>query len=298
MKECLITGLMPLKNYHGDFLKRAIGSVKSQTCPDWRLLIIVEKRDLRKFQKMLSPEPIDFRMEIIVNQGRKLAGAINTGMKHANTQFVAILLADDLWANHAIEVLSDRIRRYPEVDFFHSARRRIDANGNPVGPVHPPQKDVSAECFKRSSPVKHILCWRRNKGLAVGGLDETLNSVGPDDYDFPWTMAETGARFQALEECLYYYRVHLECFRLTTHLPLSVHKHEIARIFRKHGVDEATIRDKIARAEETYLKQCLYRSKLDLWLKHLIGIDPRKGREDYGQFILKHDSPENRKTSE
>ena len=33
-----------------------------------------------------------------MNEGRKLAGAMNTGMRHAETPFVAILLSDDMWA--------------------------------------------------------------------------------------------------------------------------------------------------------------------------------------------------------
>lgn len=41
------------------------------------------------------------------------------------------------------------------------------------------------------------------KALACGGLDESLNSVWPDDYDLPWTMAEHGAMFKAISECLY-----------------------------------------------------------------------------------------------
>ena len=34
--------------------------------------------------------------------------------------------------------------------------------------------------------------------MAFGGMDESLNSVGPDDYDFPWCMAERGAKFMAM----------------------------------------------------------------------------------------------------
>ena len=42
--------------------------------------------------------------------------------------------------------------------------------------------------------------------LATGGMDEAFSPSGSDDYDFPWSMFEQGARFQALPECLYIYR--------------------------------------------------------------------------------------------
>jgi len=32
------------------------------------------------------------------------------------------------------------------------------------------------------------------------------NNHGPDDYDFPWTMAEAGAVFCAIKDPLYLYR--------------------------------------------------------------------------------------------
>ncbi len=141
-------------------------------------------------------------------------------MRAARTEFVSILLGDDLWAEDAVEVLERNLATRPDVDFFHSARRIIDDHGAPISGVAPPVEDVSREHFLTGAPVKHLLCWRRELGLSIGGIDESLNSVGPDDYDFPWSMAEAGARFGAVPECLYVYRDHRSGFRLTTHLSL------------------------------------------------------------------------------
>jgi hypothetical protein len=88
--------------------------------------------------------------------------------------------------------LTAAIRAHPDTDFFHSSRRVIDEQDQPLSSVHRSRAEFALTDFVGGSPVKHLLCWRRAKGLAVGGLDESLNSVGPDDYDFPWTMAEHG----------------------------------------------------------------------------------------------------------
>jgi hypothetical protein len=113
-------------------------------------------------------------------------------------------------------------------------------------------------------------------------MDESLNSVGPDDYDFPWTMAEHGARFRAIPEPLYVYRDHRDGERLTTHLPLSVHVRELKRILRKHGVPRDAIRAKVEVARRTYLKQCLYRNRADKWFSELLGRgDRRTWRDTY-----------------
>jgi hypothetical protein len=113
-------------------------------------------------------------------------------------------------------------------------------------------------------------------------MDEAVRFVGPDDFDFPWTMAEHGARFHAVPEALYLARDHREGFRLTTHVPRSVQERELRRIFRKHGLPRAAARRRIAKARETYLRQCLYRNRLDRLLKRRSGFDARSGwREPY-----------------
>ncbi len=282
MNECRITILMPLKSYHPLFLKKSVESIIKQSCSYWHLIIIVEKKDINKFKKLLRNELEVPRIEIIVNQGRKLAGAINTGIGFAKTDFVAILLADDMWAPETVSVLNNYITEYPPIDFFHSSRIFIDENDNPISSIYYSKDNFSIDDFKIESPAKHLLCWRKEKALAVGGLDESLNSVGPDDYDFPWTMAQEGATFKAVKECLYYYRDHRECYRLTTHLPLSAHKKELTRIFRKHGADTQAIKEKIAAAERDYLPQCLFKSKFDKLIKTVIGYNARNGwREKY-----------------
>jgi GT2 family glycosyltransferase len=278
-----VTALMPVKAYHEPYLRDAVGSMVAQTCPDWRLLVIAENAGRAGLERLLDHHLDDPRVELIVNEGRKLAGAFNTGMRRAQTEYVAILLGDDAWAPEAVEVLGAAAAASPATDFFHSARRIVDGRGRLISSVHPARSDVSPDDFARFSPVKHLLCWRREAGLAIGGMDESLDSVGVDDFDFPWSLAEHGARFTAVPECLYVYRDHRESFRLTTHLPLSHHKRELARIMRKHGVPDATVRDAIAEAERSYLRQCLYRSRLDRWLKAHRGHDPRDGwRESYG----------------
>ncbi len=282
MDETRLTVLMPIKHYAEGFLAQSLRSITTQTCAAWRLIVIVEPADRTQFEAVLRSPLADPRVRLTTNRGRKLAGAINSGIHAADTEFVALLLADDLWALEAVQVLDRCIRQQRDVDFFHSSRQVIDAEGTPISSVHRSRGSFSLDDFKRASPVKHLLCWRRSTALAIGGLDETLNSVGPDDYDFPWTMAERGARFQAIPDCLYYYRDHRDCYRLTTHLPMSVHVRECDRIMRKHRVPWWERKSRLFRIQRTYLRQCLYRNRFDRWLKERRGYDARQGwRETY-----------------
>jgi glycosyltransferase involved in cell wall biosynthesis len=280
MNETRLTALMPLRAYHPRFLAKAIDSLRAQTSPRWRLLIIDDGAD---WNDVLEDACADSRVRVVRNQGRGLAAALNTGMRTATTEFVAELFADDMWSKDAVRVLTEHIQNRPAVDFFHTARVFIDDDDEPISTVYSGQERFRLEDFEKGSPVKHLLCWRRETGLAAGGIDESL-TVGPDDYDFPWCLAERGAEFEAIQEALYLYRDHRECERLTTHLPLSVHKRQLKRILRKHNVPRERIARCIADAERDYLGQCLYRSRLDRWLKVARGHDPRQGwREPYEQ---------------
>jgi glycosyltransferase involved in cell wall biosynthesis len=277
-----VTALVPIKEYHEPYVRAAFASLFAQTDPRWRAIVAVEREDLQHFRSLLAAELADERIGIVANEGRKLAGALNTAIRAASTSFVAILLADDAWDPSAIEVLSREIDASPDVDFFHSARRAIDDEGRSRSAVMLPKHEVRPDAFIYGSQVKHLLCFRRAMALEIGGIDESINSVGPDDYDFPWTMAEHGARFHPIDDCLYIYRDHRRSYRLTTHLPKSVHSRELVRILRKHRVGWLTTLRRVHAARRSYLKQCRYRNRLHRWLVESMGIGAlREWRDPY-----------------
>jgi glycosyltransferase involved in cell wall biosynthesis len=268
---------MPVGEYHPEFLRRAVGSIAEQTCPHWRLLIIVDDANCQAVEAFLEKELRDPRIDRIEVQQRHLAHKLNAGMRQAATEFVALLLGDDMWASNAIQVLTEHLNQFPEVDFFHSSRVFVDEHDQPISSIYYSREYISLDDFVMNPPVKHLLCWRKAKALALGGLDESVLYVGPDDYDFPWSMAEAQAVFKAVRECLYLLRDHRECYRLTTHVLRSQQIRETKRIMRKHGVARSKIRRKISAAKKSYLRQCLYRSSLDRWIKQKLGYDARRG---------------------
>lgn len=279
--DALVTAVMPIKTFQQHYLARAIGSLTGQTSPRWRLVVVDDRAtDLEPAMAVHA----DRRITLVANEGIGFARAINTGIRRATTPFVALLFGDDEWAPEAVEVLTDHIERFPDVDFFHSSRRFIDDESRPLSAVYRARERTLPEDFVSGSAAKHLLCFRRETALAIGGVDETLLPVGPDDWDFPWCMAEQGARFLAIGDCLYYLRDHRDHFRLTTHLPRSTHVRAIRTVLRKHGVGRWRQRRELAEAKRTFLRQCVYRSPADRWIKQRLGYDPHRGwRERYRQ---------------
>lgn len=231
-----ITILAPCKNPKRELLEDALQSLIRQTSGDWTALVITEPEpppEIREWVDELG-EP---RIKLIAQPTPGFAAALNHGLRQVRTEFTAILLCDDRWSLDAVETLLRYRKDHPNADFFHSAHRWIDERGQPVGAVRPPGAAVTFDHFKRfGSPVKHLLCWRRSLALEIGGMNESLSVHGCDDFDFPWRMLEAGAGFQAIEECLYEYRIHQTHTRLTTHVPLEKQMAVLRAMFHSHGV--------------------------------------------------------------
>jgi glycosyltransferase involved in cell wall biosynthesis len=252
-----ITVLMPCRAQAREFFDDAVRSIVAQTVSEWRLVVIVDVDSPPELAEWIAA-CADARIETIVSAGG-LARALNAGMRHAPTTWVAILLSDDRWDPSAVAVLQRTIAAHPEADFLHSARCEIDAAGRRRGVVAPSRARVDVDAFVTlGSPVKHLLCWRRERGLAIGGMDETL-TIGPDDYDFPWRMLEAGCRFHAVPECLYEYRVHHAGPRITTDHPLRGQLRSLARMFDGHGVSAKATAAFLQHATGSYLvKELLF----------------------------------------
>ena len=271
---------MPVREYEPAYLEDALASLLGQTSPRWRLLVIEDEADARLHEIVAGTG--DDRVRIIQSEPSGFGAALNTGMRHADTDFLSVLFADDLWEETMVEVMSSSIERHPDVDVFHGSRQYLDDRGRVISQAYPPREGFSVADFQNGSPVKHPFCWRRALALEAGGFDESLPPHGVDDYDFLWSMAEAGARFMAIPDCIYLYRDHREGVRLTTHVPRSVQLRTLRRILEKHGTDSARVESFLRQAERDYLRQALYRSRFDRWLKRLLRHDPQRGwRESY-----------------
>jgi hypothetical protein len=272
---------MPCRDVYEPFLREAFQSVLDQTSAEWRLIVITHADDPTSGAAIAavlaelgaSDHPA---IRLLVSEGRFVTHSLNAGMREATTPFVAVLHADDRLARRAIEALSAAIRRYPRVDYFHSARIYIDDHGRQIGSVGQARRFRLAD-FKRWGPVKALHCWRVAAGLAIGGMDESLGPHAADDYDFTWCLAEAGYTFRSIPEVLYEYRDHLAHRRLTTHVPLDVQQAELGKILAKHGLSDKEIEREISRRTNGYMREALFADEADRIEKEQRGFDIRGG---------------------
>ena len=278
-RETLITILMCCRNVEMSFFRDALQSVLSQTDNRWNLCIVVDRDDLDTTAAIV-PEVQrrrDARISIIQNDVKSIARAFNTGMRHARTPYVCVLHADDLLDEKCVEILTQYISAYPDVDYFHSSRIYINDDGVKISGLRRAIESFTLNDFKNFGPVKSLHCFKVRSVLEIGGADESLAAHGADDYDFSWSMAEAGYTFKAILECLYYYRDHRSHYRLTTHVPLDEQVAELVKIWRKHGMTEREIEQQIQRRTAGYLKQALFLNEEDRKEKERAGYDIQQG---------------------
>jgi glycosyltransferase involved in cell wall biosynthesis len=128
----LVTIVMPAFNRE-NFIAEAINSVRNQTYPHWKLVIVDDGStdNTVHIAKRLAQE--DRRIEIIELSHSGEANARNTALSHADskTEFIAFLDSDDVWDSDALQTLIDSIRLHENCVGAHGVARITDSNGMP-----------------------------------------------------------------------------------------------------------------------------------------------------------------------
>lgn len=110
------TVIIPLYNKE-KYISNAIKSILNQTFTDFEILIVNDcsTDDSVKIASKFVSE----KVQIIHHEKNSgLAATRNTGIKKANSNYVAFLDADDLWKPHFLEKIFNLIQNFPEARIF------------------------------------------------------------------------------------------------------------------------------------------------------------------------------------
>lgn len=146
-----VSVVMPVYNVEA-YVLEAVTSVLNQNWRDLELLIVDDggPDDSVKICRGLN----DPRIRIISQENRGLAGARNTGIRHARGEFIAFLDADDRWAPQKLARHVAHLDASPDVGVSYSGSRLIDEAGRPIGLNQTPKLDtIRAEDVFLRNPV-------------------------------------------------------------------------------------------------------------------------------------------------
>ncbi len=144
--------IMPVYNVE-EFVAEAIRSVLQQTFCDFELIIVNDcatDNSLSICQQFNDP-----RIKLIQHEhNRGLAGARNTGIRHAQGQYLAFLDSDDSWHSDKLTKHFIHLESHPEVGLSFSRSAFMEADGTPANCFQMPRfKAISADYLFCHNPV-------------------------------------------------------------------------------------------------------------------------------------------------
>jgi glycosyltransferase involved in cell wall biosynthesis len=149
----MISVIMPVYN-SAKTVAESLHSILAQTYPDLEILII---NDGSTDQSITLCEAFnDPRIQIIHQKNRGLAGARNTGIRHAKGEFITFIDSDDLWHPDKLARHLQHFQASPQVGVSFSRSSFIDEQSQPLGIYQMPKlTNITPEYLFCRNPISN-----------------------------------------------------------------------------------------------------------------------------------------------
>ena len=128
-QEARYTVVVPAYNA-SETVERAIKSVRAQTMPSWRLVVVDDgstDNTLAVAERLARGDPA---IRVIHQANAGVASARNTAIERSRTEFVTFLDADDELDPEYLRMMDEFIGAYPGYDIYHSNLRILAPDGS------------------------------------------------------------------------------------------------------------------------------------------------------------------------
>lgn len=188
------------------YLPETLDSVLKQTFADFEVLIVNDGSSDRIVT--WASEITDSRVKLISQENQGLSAARNTGIVHAQGEYVAFLDADDLWEPTKLEKQVHCLDLKPEVGLVYTWTLLVDQQGKSTGTVTASHTEgnvwekllLGDVIGSGSSAMIRRICFE-----TVGLFDTELSSI--EDCDM-WVRIAACYPLAVIKEVLVYYRQH------------------------------------------------------------------------------------------
>ncbi|MCX7595968.1 MAG: glycosyltransferase [Fischerella sp.] len=185
------------------YLPETLESVLQQSFTDFEVLIINDGSSDRIVQ--WASGLTDSRVKLISQKNQGVSVARNTGIAHAQGEYIAFLDADDFWHATKLEKQVRCLDDNQAVGLVHTWMAFVDSNGKSIGRVI--TSHAEGDVWKQLLESNQIACSsvmvRRCCLETVGGFEPNLNFA--EDWDL-WIRISCHYPFAVIKEPLYYYR--------------------------------------------------------------------------------------------
>ncbi len=195
------------------YLSNAIDSVLKQTFQDYKI-IIVDDGSIDNTKEVVDAyiQSNGTKIHYIYQDNKGVACARNAGMKNADSEYVALLDADDSCVSDRLEESVKLLDSDNDLGLVHSSVRGV-YEGRPPSQKYKRKKNIetlSGYIFKNLLLRKAHICTstvmvRKNCLEKVGLFDEKLTRLGSEDRDL-WLRISRQYKVGYINKPLAYYR--------------------------------------------------------------------------------------------
>ena len=202
------------------YIARTLQSVLNQTYPDFEVIIVDDGSTDRGIEICQSFS--DSRIKIVQQANRGLAGARNTGIRHAQGDYIALLDSDDLWSPHKLDRHVAHLDRESDVGISFGYSEFIDESDKRLGLYQKSKRlvGIMPDCILCRNPIGNgsSAIIRRETLEAIKFQDNQHGLVEDCYFDESFQRAEdidcwlrtsitTNWMIAGIPEVLTYYRI-------------------------------------------------------------------------------------------
>lgn len=245
-----ISIIIPTFN-HGEFLERALISIKNQTFSDWEA-IIIDNNSTDNTNQIINSFRNDGRISTIkINNNGIIAKSRNQGILKSKGKWISFLDSDDIWYPRRLEELM-KIAQLEDADIICNDEMRIDLiTGTKKALIHGRHSNnFYVDLIRRGNCLSPSGSIVSRKFLSDSNIlfSERNDFVTVEDYDFWINLARSGAKFKFLHKILGEYSIHGKNESLRNSLHMTNLNHVLtyhANLYEKSNADADKLRREI-----------------------------------------------------
>ena len=191
------------------FLPFALDSVAAQDFGDW-CIVLVDDGSTDNTPDVVAPYLNRFgsKMKYVRQENRGLPAARNTAIRSSDSEFIAILDADDVWLPFRLTESIKSFKSDSEVGLSYGLITRIDENGGLLdtfaGNQNSAHGKIAPSIYKRKVELPcPTVTFRRQCIEDVGLFDESMRAT--EDRDL-WLRIALRYKVAAIPKVIAYYR--------------------------------------------------------------------------------------------
>jgi glycosyltransferase involved in cell wall biosynthesis len=199
--------IVPTFNELPEVLEASLGSLRTQTFPDFECIVIDESTDraIATYCQAICRRDHRFRYHHPPSR-IGLAASLNLGIQMAHAELIARFDADDICVNERLSMQIEFLKANPDVDVLGGSLEIIDNDGRPVASrKYPTRHQAIARLLQFTTPMAHPTVMFKKRLLEqFGGYDSGFRYC--EDLDLWLRLLRRGARFANLSDVLVKYR--------------------------------------------------------------------------------------------